>query len=327
MLLNVRPQTMSASLPRGVYMTFQDLTASSLSYTSHALKRRRVRVWCLAIALIVGLYCLEIAVPGMHTFSRISGGEPTMALLAVFFAALFCEFIDSALGMGYGTTLTPILLLCGFSPMQVVPCILLSELITGIAAGVMHQHDGNVDFFKDASARKTAILLSILSTVGAVTAVVIAVRISKIWLNGIIAVIIISVGITILATIRRQFQYRPTHIVIVGGIAAFNKGLSGGGYGPLVTAGQVVSGVSPKQAIAITSLAESLACAVGLSTYVILQGGQLDFYLALPLLLGAILSVPMATLAVRRLPEHLMRMSVGVTTCLLGAFTLYKLIG
>jgi hypothetical protein len=306
-------------------MTLQELTASSLSFPGTALKRRRIRLWCLAIVLIVGLYGLEIAVPGMRTFSRISGGEPTVVLLAVFFAAMICEFVDSALGMGYGTTLTPLLLLCGFSPLQVVPCILLSELVTGVMAGAMHQHDGNVDFFTDPVARRTTILLSILSTIGAVSAVFVAVRIPKAWLSGIIAVIIISVGIIILATIRRQFQYRTTHIVLVGGIAAFNKGLSGGGYGPLVTGGQVVSGVSPKQAIAITSIAESLACAVGLVMYLILQRGRLDFYLALPLLLGAVLSVPLATLTVRHLPEKLMRASVGVTTCFLGALTLGKL--
>jgi len=292
----------------------------------NALRRRRIRLWALSVMVIVGLYLLEIGTPGLRTFSLISGGNPTIVLLTIFFAALTCEFVDSALGMGYGTTLTPLLLLCGFSPLQVVPCILLSELITGVAASMMHQHDGNIDFFKDAATRKTAALLSVLSTVGAVTAVFIAVRIPKFWLNGIIAIIILSVGVTILATIRRQFCYRTSHIMVVGGIAAFNKGLSGGGYGPLVTAGQVVSGVSPKQAIAITSLTESLACAVGLTTYVILQGGRLDFYLALPLVLGAVLSVPMATLTVRRLPEHLMRASVGVTTCLLGALTLFKLL-
>lgn len=302
---------------------FQELTTISMS---QILKRQRVRLWGLALAVIVGLYCLEIAVPGLRTFSRVSGGEPTVILLAVFFVALICEFVDSALGMGYGTTLTPLLLLCGFSPLQIVPCVLLSELVTGLSAGIMHHHDGNVDFLRDATARKTALLLSLLSAVGAVTAVFIAVRISKFWLNGIITIIIISVGITILATIRRQFRYRPAHIVVVGGVAAFNKALSGGGYGPLVTAGQVVSGVSPKQAIAITSLAESWACAVGLVAYFILQKGQLDFYLALPLLLGAVLSVPMATLAVRRLPEQLMKASVGVTTCLLGLFTLCKLL-
>jgi uncharacterized membrane protein YfcA len=267
---------------------------------------------------------MEMIFPEIRTLTRISGDHSAFVFLVVFAVAMLCELIDSTLGMGYGTTLSPLLLISGFSPLQIVPCILLSELVTGMTAGIMHHRDGNVDFIKDVTARRTAILLSILSSAGAIAAVFVAVRIPKFWLNGIIAVIIISVGITILATIRRQFRYRASHIVLVGGIAAFNKSLSGGGYGPLVTAGQVVSGLSPRQAVAITSLAESFACAVGLVAYFTLQKGRLDFSLAMPLLLGAILSVPLATLAVHRLPEKWMRTSVGIMTCLLGLFTLAK---
>jgi uncharacterized membrane protein YfcA len=54
-------------------------------------------------------------------------------------------------------------------------------------------------------------------------------------------------------------------------VAAFNKGLSGGGYGPLVTAGQVVSGLPPKHAVAISSVAESFTCVVGLAAYLALR--------------------------------------------------------
>ena len=81
---------------------------------------------------------------------------------------------------------------------------------------------------------------------------------------------------------------------------------------------------SPKQAVAITSLAESLTCVVGLIAYILMRG-NIDFTLAIPLTCGAMLSVPMATLTVRKLPEYVMRTSVGVTTCLLGLFTLVKL--
>lgn len=295
------------------------------SLLKRAMRKRRVWVWCIFVSLIVGFLLLEIIFPELQTLSRFSQETSALVVLSVFLLALICEFVDSTLGMGYGTTLTPLLLLSGFSPLQVVPCILLSELITGLTAGIMHQHDGNVDFFTDPRARKTAFSLSLLSIVGAVAAVFVAIHIPKVWLNAIIAIIILSVGITILATIRRQFRYRASHIVLVGGIAAFNKGLSGGGYGPLVTAGQVVSGLSPKQAVAITSLAESLACAVGLTAYFALNKGPLDFALAWPLVLGAVLSVPMATLAVRQFPEKLMRSCVGITTCLLGLLTLIKL--
>ena len=48
--------------------------------------------------------------------------------------AFVCEFIDSSLGMGYGTSLTPLLLLMGFEPMQVVPAVLFSEFVSGFTA-------------------------------------------------------------------------------------------------------------------------------------------------------------------------------------------------
>ncbi|NQT39230.1 MAG: sulfite exporter TauE/SafE family protein, partial [Planctomycetes bacterium] len=228
-------------------------------------------------------------------------------------------------GMGYGTTLTPLLLLAGFEPLQIVPCVLLSEFVSGTIAGLMHHRDGNVDFLRDRQARGTVVWLSTLSVVGAVAAVTLALRLPKFWLTAIIAIIILSVGIETLATVRRRLRYRRGHIIAVGAVAAFNKGLSGGGYGPLVTAGQIVSGVPAKSAVAITSIAEAVTCIVGLLAYVVIRGG-LDFALAVPLTAGAVLSVPMATLTVRRLPESLMRYSVGVVTCLLGILTFAKLL-
>ena len=41
-----------------------------------------------------------------------------IAIAAVSFAA---EYVDSSLGMGYGTTLTPVLLLIGFAPLRWCP--------------------------------------------------------------------------------------------------------------------------------------------------------------------------------------------------------------
>jgi uncharacterized membrane protein YfcA len=287
-------------------------------------RRRRVYVWAAIVSCVVILLAIQAVVPERDLLPSFARQLAPGTVLAVFLAALLCEYVDSSLGMGYGTTLTPLLLLAGFEPLQVVPCVLLSEFATGLSAGLWHHRDGNVDLVRDRRARTTAVLLSLLSVLGAVAAVMLAVRVSKFWLTLIIAGIILSVGITTLATIRRRLRYRPGHIVVLGAVAAFNKGLSGGGYGPLVTSGQVVSGVSPKQAVAITSLAEALTCFVGLTAYVLIRG-NIDWVLAVPLTVGAMLSVPMATLTVRRLPERIMRGSVGVVTCLLGIFALAKL--
>ncbi len=281
---------------------------------------RRLRAWLATLATVAALLLLNAVMP-----HGIGGGEAVALLpraaIVVFFAALTCEYIDSSLGMGYGTTLTPLLLLAGFAPLDIVPAVLLSEAVTGAAAGLMHQRDGNVDFLRDARARRTALLLIALSTVGAIVAATLAVKVSKAMLTLFIAGIIIAMGIVILLTIRRPFRYRPSGIVAIGAAAAFNKSLSGGGYGPLVTAGQVVSGLPPKHAVAITSITESFTCIVGLAAYLAL-GRQIDWGLALPLVTGALLSVPIATLTVRRLPEKGLRITLGVVTLALGVLAL-----
>jgi hypothetical protein len=289
-----------------------------------SLHSRRLRLWFLVFsAALLGL-TLQAVVPGWQ--GLLPAGLPLASALAVFLAALACEYMDSSLGMGYGTTLTPILLLAGFEPLQIVPAVLLSELVTGLTEGLLHQRDGNVDFVRDARARRTVLLLTALSAAGALAAVLVAVSISKFWFGLAITGIILAMGVLILATLRHRIPYRAGSIVAVGTVAAFNKGLSGGGYGPLVTAGQVVSGLPAKDAVAITSLAESFTCLVGLAGYLAL-GRTVDLALAVPLTLGAMLSVPLATVTVRRVPEARIRAAVGVATLALGGVALLRLLG
>jgi uncharacterized protein len=289
------------------------------------LSSRRTRLWLLLVSGVVGVLLTLHFLPGWDTSTQMALGLPTFTVLAIFLAALACEYMDSSLGMGYGTTLTPVLLLAGFEPLQIVPAILLSELMTGLTAGMLHQRDGNVDFLRDERARKTTLLLGSLSAIGAVLAVWLAVNISRFWLGLFITTIILAMGVIILLTRNRQIAYRAGGIVAVGAVAAFNKGLSGGGYGPLVTAGQVVSGLPAKHAVAVTSVAESFTCLIGVLAYLSL-GKSIAWELAFPLTLGALLSVPMATLTVRRSTEAGLRGVVGVVTLILGGVALVKML-
>ena len=61
-------------------------------------------------------------------------------LFVVPILAFFCEFIDSSLGMGYGTTLTPVLLTPNFAYERstIVQSVLISELATGLLATFCH---------------------------------------------------------------------------------------------------------------------------------------------------------------------------------------------
>jgi len=291
-----------------------------------ALPGRRTRIWLLLSAGCLAILTAPAWLTAWPELAPMAPALPVATLLAIFTAALACEYMDSSLGMGYGTTLTPLLMVAGFEPLQIVPAVLLSELVTGLSAGLLHQHDGNIDFLRDVRARHTTVLLASLSGVGAVLAVWLAVSISKFWLGLFITAIVLSMGVVILLTRDRRLPYRAGGIIGIGAVAAFNKGLSGGGYGPLVTAGQVVSGLPAKQAVAVTSVAESLTCLIGVLAY-LAMGQRIAWELALPLALGALLSVPMATLTVRRVRERTLRGLVGLGTLILGIVALAKLLG
>ena len=246
-----------------------------------------------------------------------------LGMLLILPLAFVCEFVDSTLGMGYGTSLTPILLLMGFEPLQVVPAVLFSEFISGILAGCFHHNVKNADFSPKSRDAKVAIVLSICGIVGTIAAVMLAIKLPKHLLKLWIGLIVTGAGLVILLTLKRQIRFTWPKIAVLGAIASFNKGLSGGGYGPLVTGGQMLSGVNVKNAVGITSLAEGVTCLVGIVMYCVLAA-KADLTLAPWLMAGAVLSVPLAAHTLKRIPESKARVIVGVVVLGLGVLTLVK---
>jgi uncharacterized membrane protein YfcA len=269
-------------------------------------------------------------------------------MVAIPAIAFLCEYMDSTLGMGYGTTLTPVFLLLGFRPMQIIPVILLSELVTGLLAGFFHHREGNVDLkpttadiFKIRnmlsplgyieSFKKTvplhlkvALLLAVCSIVGTVVAVFVAVNIPKFWLKLYIGCLVLSMGVIILVCLNKKFRFSWKKITFLGLIASFNKGMSGGGYGPVVTGGQLLAGVEGKSAVGITSLAEGLTCLVGVISYVLISRNPLDWRLAPWVIIGAVLSVPLSAKSVKLMSERKLKFAIAILTIILGLSTIAK---
>lgn len=268
-------------------------------------------------------------------------------ILAIIVLAFLCEYMDSTLGMGYGTTLTPLFMLMGFGPHEIVPAILVSELCTGLLAGICHHREGNVNlrprnngflrvheivhpvrYYHTLRASlpmhlKIALLFGVCSAVGAVAAVYVAVNIPKFWLKLYIGVLVLSMGILILVFFNRNLKFSFAKVTGMGLLASFNKGLSGGGYGPVVTAGQVLSGIEGKSAVGITSVAESITCLVGVIMYLLI-GTEVNWRLAPWIILGAIGSVPLSAKSVKLVSERKLKLAIAVVTILLGCLTIYK---
>lgn len=267
------------------------------------------------IAVLSGFTVLTLA--GYVELSLLTAG--VILLCAV------CELVDSTLGMGYGTTLTPLLLVAGIDPLLLVPTILVSELLSGLSAGFFHAEAGNITLKRGSVHLRAVVILSLCSLAGVYAGVELAVAVSKQMLVGIISVIILAAGIYILLRSLKEPVYRTWKIVILGVVASFNKALSGGGYGPLMTSGQLLSGISGRSAVGITSIAEGFTCLAATSLF-LLKGRQLEAGLLVPVLTGALLSVPVSAQLVQRIPERTMKRIIAVITICLGLFSLLKAI-
>ena len=249
------------------------------------------------------------------------------ALLAAI--AFVCETIDSSLGGGYGTILTPVLFFMGYEPLEIVPLILVSEMFTGLGAGVFHHVVGNVDLRPGSKPFKIGIIMGLCAIAGSIIAVYSAFNLPKNVVKGYIAFLIVSLGLFNLLSLRTTFPFSWKKIVGLGFLASFNKGLSGGGYGPLIVGGQILSGLSPRNAVGITSFAEGLTCVVGIITYIAFSGSLMNLNWALggSLLAGATLSVPFSVNLVKIIDEHLLRSLIAWTITILGLATFYQTFG
>jgi uncharacterized protein len=249
----------------------------------------------------------------------------SLVLLLIAACSFVSEYIDSALGMGYGTTLTPVLLLLGLDPLQVVPAVLASEFITGLAAARLHHRLGNVTFGHKTRASKTTWLLVGCGVLGTFIAVQLALKIPRTFIGVYIGAMVTVTGALILITRRRSIPFSWPKLGFLGVLAAFNKGIGGGGYGTLITGGQMLSGLDAKQAIGIASLAESFVAFLGVVLYLVLTG-PIDWSLSLALLSGALVSTPLAAFTVRRLHFRHLRTVVGIAASGLGVVTLTQFI-
>jgi hypothetical protein len=244
--------------------------------------------------------------------------------LLVGIIAFISEYLDSGLGMGYGTALAPILIIMGYEPLRVVPAILISQLVTDITACVFHHRLKNVDLRVGTEDFKSASVLGGLGSVGVIMAVVIALKIPKHILSLYIGFLVLVMGGIVLVTIKRPMRFSWPRLMGISLLASFNKGISGGGYGPLVMGGQMLAGIHVKNAVGITAFSEAVICLVGFIIYLV-SGKTIDWKLVTTLVVFATAAVPLAALTVKKAPSDRLKAYVGILMVVLGLFTIFKI--
>jgi uncharacterized protein len=248
----------------------------------------------------------------------------TAGLMAfVFGAALGVEFVNAALGMGWGTILTPALILLGIPAVEAVPAVLLSQAAGSVAASISHARFGSASFKAGSVELRTAGLVAGLGCVAAVVAALAAVRVPAAVLDTYVGLLVSLMGGVIL--LGGRFRFAWNRLVAVALVSAFNKGLSGGGFGPIVTGGQIMAGQEQKKAIATTLLSEVPICLAGFLAYAWARAVTPPaLELSAILILGAVIAAPLGAYATKRLQGTAVRLMVGLLILILGVWTLLR---
>ncbi len=260
-------------------------------------------------------------------------GNNWQVVWSVVVLAIVFEFLDSAAGMGYGTAFTPILLMLGYEPMQIVPVIMIQQACAGLTSAYVHKEYGNIEWSLKPMSETTKLWLIIaitgsLAVIFSITSIYGILKLGKFWIKLYVAILLLGMGVISLIHAKRAQNYHPGMMYFYGALAGFNKGIGGGGYGPVVTVGGLLAGVPAKSMLAVTALSEGTVCVVSIIVWFVLlkNGVNIDFVLLPSMMLGSIIAVVFAPYVVRVLPEKLWRNFVPVYCCLIGIYSLYKIL-
>jgi len=256
-------------------------------------------------------------------------GLSNYLLILVIILGFSGAFLDSSMGMGYGL-LAPIFLILGLDIFIVIPVLLFSQMTTGFAGTIFHLLYNNVDFrSSEAQNLKTSLLFIGMGSIGMTIAVLLAINISVIILMLYIGILMIVAGLLMFPKIK--FKYSVKRMVLLNGLASFNKAISGGGYGPIMTIGQMASGRDARQSVAFTDFIEAFLSGFGFLLYLIFNeyihiNLVITFQMSLIMIISGIVATPLGALVTKRLQEKHTKNIIGVVSISIGIFTLIRLI-
>jgi uncharacterized membrane protein YfcA len=309
------------------------------------LSRSELKAALVSLAVLSILFVISCVLAGnpFENTQRISSGVLNSnewlgtnhweIIWAVVGLAIIFEFLDSSAGMGYGTALTPLLLLMGYRPMQIIPVIMIQQACAGLIGAYMHKEYGNVEWrFRPLSETVKLLLIiagmGILAVICSITSIYAVFKLGEVWIKLYVVFLLLLMGVTALFSWNKTSVYRPRRMYFFGALAGFNKGIGGGGYGPVVTIGGLLSGIPAKTMMAITAFSEGLVCLVSIFVWFFWMnhGIVIDFILLPSMVLGSILSVIAAPYVTRVFPEVAWRVVVPIYCCVLAGVCFWKLI-
>lgn len=115
----------------------------------------------------------------------------------------------------------------------------------------------------------------------------------------------------------------------MGFLIGYQKGTSGGNYGPFSVTGYMVMGMTAATAIGTTTIAEGIACTLGVGMYTQMTGIVLA--VAAPLAIGSFIADPIGAILNNKLKKKLSPpfhgRIIGIVMTTIGIIALLKTLG
>ena len=224
--------------------------------------------------------------------------------------------------MGYGTLMCPILLFLGFEVYLVIESILFTEMMTSLSASIFHHEMNNYNLRIKEKDIKVVGLFATLCIVATIISVVIVLQIPTVFIEIYISVSILIVGLILIFKKSYNFSWKKLEAFSI--LSAINKTITGGGFGPILTTGQLISGREVKHSIGVTKTAKFLVSVVGFCTFYFLHGIS-DYFLIKILVISGTIATFFGAIGTKKIKNGFKaRFLIGILAILLGIFVLLK---
>lgn len=236
-------------------------------------------------------------------------------LIFFILTGFFAQLIAGALGMGYGTISSTILLSSGVPPVVISASVHVARLFTTLVSAISHHYLKNIN-------TKVLRQLLIPGMIGGTIGVLILTSFPGEYIKPFMSIYLIVMGIRILFkafnkkfTASRSMETRKISLLaLVGG---FLDAVCGGGWGPIVTSTLLSSDDQPRYVIGTVITAEFFVTAVEVAMFFVFIT-LMDWQVIIGLMLGGIISAPIGAIICKYVPAKKLMLFVGILICALS---------
>ncbi|MBK6897360.1 MAG: sulfite exporter TauE/SafE family protein [Alphaproteobacteria bacterium] len=238
-----------------------------------------------------------------------------LEILPFILIGFIAQFVDSAIGMAFGTLTSTLLLLAGIPPQTLSATVHTAEIFGGSASAFSHWRMGNID-------RELLKKLAVPALIGAVIGTLLLTLFSNEGLKPWLGLYFTIIGLVILTKAIKPGWIAPIHIHrrVLGFFGGFLDAFGGAGWGEFVSSGLVLRGFEIRKSVGSMVTVEFMVSVV---VTVVFVGtvGITNWPVIFAVAAGAIAAAPLGAWACKVAPAKPLKIIVGLTISIIGLKT------